>query len=76
MADMRTQMPIEPDDVVDDVMRRSPVTIGVFLSFKMNCVGCPIATFHTIDDACAEHGVDRREFLEALRDAVGVGEMG
>jgi hypothetical protein len=29
-------------------------------------VGCPIACFHTVDDACREHGVDREAFLAAL----------
>jgi hybrid cluster-associated redox disulfide protein len=41
-------------------------TIRVFLEFKMRCVGCPIACFHTVDDACREHGVDRDAFFRAL----------
>ena len=59
-------MPIRFDDSVDDVMSRSPETIRVFLEFKMRCVGCPIACFHTVDDACREHGVDRDAFFRAL----------
>jgi len=63
-----TEMPnlVGFDDPVDAVMSRSPQTIGVFLAFKMRCVGCPIACFHTVDDACREHGVDREAFLRAL----------
>jgi hybrid cluster-associated redox disulfide protein len=53
--------------LVDDVMRDEPSTIRIFLDFKMRCVGCPIACFHTVDDACREHGVDRERFLAALR---------
>ena len=59
-------MPFSPYDLVDDVMNGSPETIGVFLAFKMACVGCPIGTFHTVDDACREHGIDREAFLRAL----------
>jgi hybrid cluster-associated redox disulfide protein len=59
-------MPIRLDDPVDEVMSRSPQTIRVFLEFGMRCVGCPIACFHTVDDACREHGVDREAFLRAL----------
>jgi hybrid cluster-associated redox disulfide protein len=51
-------------------MRTAPHTIRVFLAFRMACVGCPIATFHTVDDACREHGIDRDKFLAALRDCV------
>lgn len=60
-------MSIEFDTLVDDVMDACPATIRVFLDFKMGCVGCPIACFHTVDDACGEHGVDRAAFLAALR---------
>jgi hybrid cluster-associated redox disulfide protein len=60
-------MSIGFDDLVDDVMSRSPQTIRVFLQFRMRCVSCPIACFHTVDDASREHGVDRGAFLKALR---------
>jgi hybrid cluster-associated redox disulfide protein len=60
-------MAVEFDDLVDDVMRGAPETIRVFLQFRMGCVGCPIACYHTVDDACREHGVNRDAFLDALR---------
>ena len=62
-----TRRPIGFDDPVDEVMSRSPRTIGVFLEFGMRCVGCPIGCFHSVDDAAREHGVDRAAFLAALR---------
>ena len=65
-------MSIGFDTLVDDVMNAHPATIWVFLDFKMGCVGCPIACFHTVDDACGEHGVDRAAFLEALNAAAAV----
>ena len=63
-------MPIGFDDLVADVMKGQPAAIRVFLDFRMGCVGCPIACFHTVDDACSEHHVDRDAFLQALRDVV------
>jgi hybrid cluster-associated redox disulfide protein len=57
------------DVTVDDVMRRWPATIRVFLDFRMGCVGCPIASFHTVADACSEHGAAPEKFLAALRAA-------
>ena len=62
-------MPIGFDDIVGEVMTARPATIRVFLDFRMGCVGCPISAFHSVDDACREHGVDRDEFLAALRAA-------
>lgn len=62
-------MAIQSHLLVEDVMSRWPATIRVFLDFKMSCVGCPIASFHDVDDACREHGIDRDRFLAALRGA-------
>jgi hybrid cluster-associated redox disulfide protein len=67
---MENAMPIGFDDLVSDVMNDWPATIRVFLDFRMGCVGCPIACFHTVGDACSEHRVDRDAFLKALRDVV------
>jgi hybrid cluster-associated redox disulfide protein len=64
-----TALTIDADTLVDEVMRGSPATIRVFLAFRMRCVGCPIAAFHTLEDACREHAVEREGFLLALRAA-------
>jgi hybrid cluster-associated redox disulfide protein len=64
-------MTIETTQLVDDVMRRWPATIRVFLNHGMHCVGCPIACFHTVEDACREHKVDRAGFLADLDAAAG-----
>ena len=63
-------MAIDSYLLVDDVMTCWPATIRVFLDFKLSCVGCPIASFHSIDDACREHGNDQASFMAALRGAV------
>jgi hybrid cluster-associated redox disulfide protein len=60
-------MQIEFDTLVDEVMRVAPASIRTFLDYRMKCVGCPIACFHSVADACREHDVDEHEFLAALR---------
>ena len=49
-------MLIDLDTLVDDVMSAYPATIRTFLDFKMACVGCPVACFHTVSDACGHCG--------------------
>jgi hybrid cluster-associated redox disulfide protein len=70
-VDTEALMTIESHLLVGDVMRRWPATIRVFLDFRMGCVGCPIAGFHDIGDACREHGTDQASFLAALASAAG-----
>ena len=54
-------------DAVGEVMTNWPATVRVFLDFRMGCIGCPIAEFHSVDDACREHGIDRDQFRAALQ---------
>jgi len=55
------------DVTVDQVMSRWPATMRVFLDFKMGRVGCPIAAFHSVEDASHEHKIDPAAFLAALQ---------
>jgi len=66
---METRMSIGLDDIVGEVMTAWPATIRVFLDFRMGCVGCPISSFHSVEEACREHGIDHDTFLAALRVA-------
>ncbi|TPL71529.1 DUF1858 domain-containing protein [Mesorhizobium sp. B2-3-15] len=59
---------IGDDMTMDQIMRRWPLTIRVVIRRGMLCVGCPIASFHTVSDAAREHGLDEvllRSDLEA-----------
>lgn len=61
---------------MDDIMRRWPATIRVILRHRLLCVGCPIAPFHTIEDAVREHGLDGVRLREELLAAVSSADAG
>jgi hybrid cluster-associated redox disulfide protein len=65
----------EIEMTVDEVMRRWHSTIRVFMDFNMHCVGCPIATFHSVEEACREHGIDLVTFLRRLQAAVRTSQI-
>ena len=60
----------KPDMMMDDIMRRWPQTIRVLLRHHLLCVGCPIAGFHTLEDACREHGQDETSLREDILQAI------
>jgi hybrid cluster-associated redox disulfide protein len=64
-------MAIDPNMTVDEIMRRWPATIRVFIRNRMLCIGCPIGIFHTVRDACEAHDLEEesfsRELLAAMR---------
>jgi hybrid cluster-associated redox disulfide protein len=62
-------MPIDPQETVDQIMRRWPATIAVFLRQRMRCIGCPVGHLHTVADAAHDHGLDPAPLLADLRAA-------
>lgn len=58
------------DMTMDVIMRRWPGTIRVVLAHGMLCVGCPIASFHTVSDAAREHVLDEGVLVEQLTTAM------
>jgi hybrid cluster-associated redox disulfide protein len=63
---MKNRQTIDPDMCMDDIMRQWPGTISVLIQNGMLCVGCPIAIYHTVTEACAEHGVNEEAFVREL----------
>lgn len=63
------------DATMDRIMRETPATIRVVLQRKMLCVGCPIASFHTVSDAAREHDLDEDQLRRDLRAAVDGGDV-
>jgi len=59
----------DPDLPLLSLFQSWPETAGVFLSHRMLCFGCPIAPFHTVEDACLEYRLDPSQFRAELRAA-------
>ena len=57
---------ITKDMVIAKVISIEPETIDVFMEFGMHCVGCMAAAGETIEEACAVHGIDVEELVDAL----------
>ena len=62
----------DPDMTMDAIMRAWPVTISVLIRPRMLCIGCPVATFHTLSEACRAHGIDERVFMSDLENAIAL----
>jgi hybrid cluster-associated redox disulfide protein len=55
---------------LSEIMVTWPETTAVFLHHKMLCVGCAVAPFHTVTEACDEYHLDEAAFREELDRAV------
>lgn len=43
----------------------------VVLDHRLLCVGCPVAGFHTVEDAIREHQIDGKRFRAELSAITG-----
>lgn len=67
---MRTVSISDDSLTVSEIVAHWPQTLTVFLKYKMLCVGCFVAPFHTVKEACAEHRLDEAAFRAALAAAI------
>ncbi len=56
--------------LIDMVMRTWPETIPVILKHNMQCVGCPLAIFHTVSYAAKEHNIDVIALIDELNSVI------
>lgn len=61
---------LSDDATMDEIMHGSPAAIRVVLQHGMLCVGCPIASFHTVSDAAREHDLNEEQLSCDLRAAI------
>lgn len=61
---------ITKEMLIGDIIRTYPEVGDVLLHFGMHCIGCMAARGESIEDACAVHGLDVEELVEALNAAV------
>lgn len=53
-----------------EIMKRWPRTVPVIIAHRMHCVGCPIAGFHSLEDAIDEHRLPKAEIERAIGLAI------
>ncbi len=67
-------MPVEtavtPDTNVDELITRFPRTVQIFIRHRMHCVGCEVARFESLEEACRIYRRPLDPLLADLRRAV------
>ena len=54
---------------VADVLLRRPLAARILVNHRMYCVGCAIAPFETLEEACEIYGISLRHLLAELNAA-------
>ena len=51
---------------ISDVLKLDMGAAPIFLRFGMHCIGCPMASAESIEDASLTHGIDVDALVEEL----------
>ncbi|MBO4297331.1 MAG: DUF1858 domain-containing protein [Clostridia bacterium] len=57
---------VNKEMTIGEVLNIDRRTAPIFLGFGMHCLGCPVSTGESIQDAAAVHGVDAEKLVEEL----------
>lgn len=61
---------VDPRATLEELITAHPSAARVLLARRMHCVGCAVAAFETLEEACAVYGLPLDEVLEDLGTAV------
>ena len=61
---------ITEDMNIKEVIEKHPEVIPVFQKYNMGCIGCIAASFEKISDIAVVHGIDVKQFVKELNDAM------
>ena len=59
-------MVVTKKSIIGDVLDYDRETAQFFLAIGMHCLGCPASRGESIEDACAVHGTNADELVEAI----------
>ena len=59
-------MAVNKEMTIGQVLTINRQTAPIFMSFGMHCLGCPVSTGESIQDAAAVHGIDADALVEEL----------
>lgn len=61
-------MTVTKQSIIGDVLDFEPETAQFFFAIGMHCLGCPASRGESIEDACAVHGTDADQLVEAINN--------
>lgn len=59
---------VDPSTTVGEFLDHHPAALRLFIDRRMSCIGCSIAPYHTITEACDEYDLSLDDFIRELEE--------
>ena len=60
-------MNFSPKMSVKEAFDTEPLLIKMFMELKLNCIGCPMDEFHTLEDVAKENNIEFERLLGKIQ---------
>ncbi len=67
---MKNNQKITKEMSINEVAKLYPKSTFVFMDYGLHCIGCPMATSETIEEAAKLHQLDLDKLLSDLNKAI------
>jgi hybrid cluster-associated redox disulfide protein len=61
---------LQGSTTVAQVLNSWRQTVPFFMEHRMNCIGCPVASFCTLDEVAQHYEMDIQEFVQDLTSLI------
>ncbi|MBD3164633.1 DUF1858 domain-containing protein [Candidatus Woesearchaeota archaeon] len=61
-------MQITKDTLIGDLVKQKPESVNVLMKHGMHCIGCSVATWETLEQACQSHGISVNNLVGDLKE--------
>ncbi len=58
------------ETLVGEIVTQYPEAVEILFSIGMHCLGCPASRAESLQDACAVHGIDPEQVIEAINEKI------
>jgi len=65
---------IKKEMLIGDIIKKYPQSIEIMLEHGIHCVGCHVATWETLEQGAAGHGIDVNQLVEDINKKLGVNQ--
>ena len=65
---------ITKDLSIQDIVAEYPESVEVFAQYGLGCIGCAMASYETLEQGAAAHGINIDELLKALNEKANSSE--
>ena len=55
---------------IDEVLKKHPEVIEVFIKTGFHCIGCAAAGFESLEEGAKAHGIDPDKLIEELNEVI------